>query len=250
MLQITKLNYRIKNTDILDIQAGTMEPGKFTALMGPNGSGKSTLLKLIAGDLTGSGQILFHHKILADIPRRARARDIAVLPQASDLSFPFKVREVVALGAIPLALPDIEIEQKITENLRITDCLHLEKRAYPQLSGGEKQRVQLARVLLQISTSKNPLLLLDEPTSAQDLGQQHAILSMIRTLCEEKKVTVIAVLHDLNQVLKYCDSCWVINAGKLHDTGDPRTTLTPELIERFWRYSPKKLLAGEQTVLI
>jgi iron complex transport system ATP-binding protein len=122
------------------------------------------------------------------------------------------------------------------------DCLALAKRAYPTLSGGERQRVQLARVLLQLSEAETqPLLLLDEPTSAQDLGHQHAVLSLLRALAKENNYLVLAILHDLNQVLRYSDECLLLQQGAVVASGRPGEVLTPAMVERCWGYLPRRL---------
>jgi iron complex transport system ATP-binding protein len=129
----------------------------------------------------------------------------------------------------------------MTHVMKACDCLHLKDRLYPRLSGGEKQRVQLARVLLQLSQAQQPpLLLLDEPTSAQDLGQQHGLLDLARRLCNEEGYTVIAILHDLNQALRYSDRCTLINNGAIAEHGETEQVLTPCIVEQYWGYRPER----------
>lgn len=106
--------------------------------------------------------------------------------------------------------------------MRATDTWQFADRLYPCLSGGERQRVQLARVLLQLSQAERaPLLLLDEPTSAQDLGQQHQLLNLVKSLCQENDFAVISILHDLNQASRYADKVWLLQQGKLVAQGSP-----------------------------
>ncbi|KKL94397.1 hypothetical protein LCGC14_1865060, partial [marine sediment metagenome] len=123
-----------------------------------------------------------------------------------------------------------------------TDTWHLADRIYTSLSGGERQRVQLARVLLQISSATSPaLLLLDEPTSAQDLGQQHRILQLLRQLCAEKNIIVVTILHDLNLASRYSDKICLLHQGKLFAAGPPADILTPSKVNDVWGYEPEKL---------
>ena len=170
----------------------------------------------------------------------ARARHLAVLPQSSQLSFAFTAEEVVALGATPLVLGWRELQREVRRVMDLAACANLADKAYPRLSGGEKQRVHFARVLLQLSQAvRPPLLMLDEPTSAQDLGQQHAMLDTVRSLCHESGFGVVAVLHDLNHAIRYADRCTVLDAGRIVREGAPAYILTPDCIQSFWGYRPE-----------
>lgn len=242
MLSIPQLTCKAGKKTILSIDALNLSSGQFAAVTGPNGAGKSTLLKAISKDVSSSGKIILHNIALDQWSPLERARHVGVLPQNSQLSFPFSASEVVALGLTPLALSQREATLKVQAEMTRTDCLHLAEKPYPQLSGGEKQRVQLARVLLQLSqATKAPLLMLDEPTSAQDLGQQHALLGLSRELCKEKGYACLAILHDLNQVLHYCDHCYVLSEGKLRQQGKPEECLTPQHIASYWGYKPDRV---------
>ena len=222
----------------------------FFALLGPNGAGKTSLLKAISGDANYTGKAEFHGKALSHWLPLDRARHLGVLPQNSTLNFPFSAAEVVAMGLTPLSLTRQEGNQQIKLKMQQTHCAHLADQPYPSLSGGEKQRVHLARVLLQVSQAEQaPLLLLDEPTSAQDLGQQHQILELIKNLCHQQEYGVLAILHDLNQVLRYCDSCGVMWQGKLDAKGPPEEVLVAETIQRYWQYQPQ-IISGEQHKVI
>lgn len=123
--------------------------------------------------------------------------------------------------------------------IRATDTWQFADRLYPSLSGGERQRVQLARVLLQLSQAERaPLLLLDEPTSAQDLGQQHQLLNLVKSLCPENDFAVISILHDLNQASRYADKVWLLQQGELVAQGSPLQVLQPETVMKIWGYQP------------
>ncbi len=212
--------------------------GEFHALLGCNGAGKSTLLRVIAGEIAFRGRVLLHGQELTEWSPLARARHIAVLPQASQLSFGFTAAEVVGLGATPLSLSRAALRSEVQRLMRLTDCAGLADQAYPGLSGGEKQRVHLARVLLQLSQAEDaPVLLLDEPTSAQDLGQQHAMMDLVRTLCEEQGYAAVAVLHDLNQALRYTQQCSLVDAGRVVEWGKPGAVVTADSVRRYWGYS-------------
>jgi len=221
----------------LELDRWQLRGGCFHALLGCNGAGKSTLLKAIAGDLPHRGRLLLHGTPLAGWSSMERARHLAVLPQVSQLGFAFSAAEVVALGALPLSLGWRERERAVRRVMAMAGCRPLADKSYPRLSGGEKQRVHLARVLLQLSQAERPpVLLLDEPTSAQDLGQQHSILNLARSLAGESGYAVLGVLHDLNQALRYSHHCSLLAAGRLVQEGVPGVVLTPENVEAVWHY--------------
>jgi iron complex transport system ATP-binding protein len=221
----------------LSVQRWQARGGELHALLGRNGAGKSTLLRVIAGEMSFAGSVRLHGRELGDWSPLERARHLAVLPQASQLSFGFSAAEVVRLGATPLTLGWRELGQAVERAMAFTDCAGLARQPYPKLSGGEKQRVHLARVLLQLSQAEQPpLLLLDEPTSAQDLGQQHGLLGSVRELCEQRGMGVVAVLHDLNQSLRYAHCCSLVDGGRLVAEGAPADVLTPATVRRYWGY--------------
>ena len=239
MLSLDAVTVTANDKTLLSVDEVTLAEGTFYGLLGPNGAGKSTLLNVISEELPYSGSLTLYNQPLAAYSPNFRARHRGVMPQQSQLAFPFTAEEVVELGLTPLTLAKRDHHTAVNDHMRSTDCFHLRGRAYPSLSGGERQRVQLARVLLQISQAeKPPLLLLDEPTSAQDLGQQHFLLQMIKRLCREKHYCAIAVLHDLNQAMRYCDTCLLLNQGSIAEQGPPQAILTAENVARHWQYRP------------
>lgn len=256
MLHAQKITVRSATGTLLEQVSADFPAGKITALLGANGAGKSTLLKCLAGDQRYSGTIEFNQRALSELNGIERARCVGVLPQASSLAFPFTAREVVALGATPLSLARAELDARIASIMDQCHCLPLAHQPYPRLSGGEKQRVQLARVLLQISGAAaqahqaSALLLLDEPTSAQDLGQQHHLLAMLRAQAREKHWTVVAVLHDLNQVLRYCEHAVLLDQGHAIAQGDPQQLLTPQAVHSHWHYLPEEASSRYGRVLV
>ncbi|MDP3516994.1 MAG: ATP-binding cassette domain-containing protein [Pseudohongiella sp.] len=221
-------------------------PGELHALLGCNGAGKSTLLRCLGGELSHHGSICLHGRELSLWPSSQRARHLGVLPQSSRLDFAFSAAEVVALGATPLRLSWRHLPSAIRTMMELTDCANLAEQAFPSLSGGEKQRVQLARVLLQLSQAEQaPFLLLDEPTSAQDLHQQHHLLSLVRDLCIRRAYGVVAILHDLNHALRYAHTCSVLHQGQLSCQGQPDNILTPDTVAQHWRYHACSLAYGD-----
>lgn len=241
MLEIQDLIVEAGGRRLLQLERLVLPAGEFVALLGPNGAGKSSLLKSISGEVPCRGRLDFHGCELSRWSTGRRARHLAVLPQASNLTFPFSAREVVEMGLMPLSLSRAEGEEVVRSAMIETDCLHLGSRNFPGLSGGEKQRVHLARVLVQlVQAEEKPLLLLDEPVSAQDLGQQHNILRLAGRLARQRGITVLAVLHDLNQVLRYSMRCLVLANGQLIADGEPEKVLTPCRIEEVWGYRPER----------
>ncbi|WP_417348554.1 heme ABC transporter ATP-binding protein [Ferrimonas sp.] len=239
-LTIQSLSLGIGGQPLLKQIELAIQPGRVTALLGPNGAGKSTLLKGICGDMTpDTGMVSFHGRPMEEWPRIKLARHLGVLPQHNSLTFPFTVRDVVEMGLFPLTADRTLAKHLVDHAQEQVDVAHLGGRRYPTLSGGEKQRVQLARVLTQLSQAEQaPLLLLDEPTSALDLAQQHRVLELARALAHEQGVGVIAVLHDLNQAARYADHLVVLDQGEVRYQGPPQEVLTGERVARVWHYRP------------
>lgn len=244
---ITLLDVKVHQGQFdLQIDHWQTSAGELHALLGCNGAGKSTLLRCLAGELQHGGTVSLHDRDLLHWPSSERARHLGVLPQSSQLSFSFSAAEVVALGATPLKLGWRQLPEAIRAMMELTECAHLASQAFPSLSGGEKQRVQLARVLLQLSQAQqSPFLLLDEPTSAQDLHQQHLLLTLVRDLCTERGYGVVAILHDLNHALRYAHLCSVLHQGQLSCQGHPDIILTPDTVARHWRYHANSLTAAD-----
>lgn len=214
-------------------------PGEVLAILGPNGAGKSTLLNMLSGQMAPTeGQVLLGQKPLGDWKSEERARCLAVLPQASPLSFPFPVLEVVLMGRLPHARQSsaAKDEQAALAALERVEALHLAQRRYTTLSGGEKQRVHLARVLAQLDGGLGDqprVLLLDEPTSALDMAHQHRVLAVARALAAEG-ATVLAVLHDANLAAMYADRILMMKEGRCFATGAPRDVLTCAAIQQVY----------------
>jgi iron complex transport system ATP-binding protein len=212
----------------------TLQPGAVLGLAGPNGAGKSSLLQLIAGDVRiSTGQLTFDGRSLAQWSLQDRAQYMAVLPQMSLLNFPYTVDEVVMLGRIPHSSGHQTDREVVEQALRLTDTLHLRHRLYTQLSVGEKQRTQLARVFAQVCGEKSltgKLLLLDEPTSALDLAHQQQVLLAIRQLARAG-CSVVLVIHDLNLAASVADQILVLDKGQQAALGTPDQVFTQALFK-------------------
>ena len=227
---------------IVDEVSMLVRPGEVLALMGDNGAGKSTLLKVMAGDITPDrGDVLLGDRALATWSPLAQARRRAVLPQETTLAFGFTALEIVLLGRSPYSggHPGAKDRAIARDALTRTDALHLAARIYPTLSGGERARVMLARVIAQImgDANDNPAddepdraqpraLLLDEPSAMLDIAHQHAAFKVIRDLATRERVAVIAVLHDPNLAALYADRVALMKRGRLLACGRTDETMT------------------------
>lgn len=212
-----------------------LQAGEILAVIGPNGAGKSTMLKAIAGDLAYHGEIQIG---AAAASSKLRARQVAVLPQLSLLNFPFRVFEVVNLARIPHQTGREHDQQIVRSALKLMDIAYLEDRLYPELSGGEKQRVQLARVLAQIwnaddAPSGTRLLLLDEPTAALDLGHQQQLMQAIQVFAKSG-VAVLMVLHDINLAAQYADKLLALLCSQQLAYGTVEEVITEQIVHRLF----------------
>ena len=231
MLVAADLGYDIGGATILDGVTVEARPGELLAVIGPNGAGKSTLLKLLTGDLSPSrGRVAMAGRPLADWKKRDAARRRAVVTQSSSLSFPFRVFEVALLGRAPHAghTSAAEDARIVAAALRRVDASHLADRIFPTLSGGEQQRIMLARALAQIWAEEGDVaddryLLLDEPTSNLDIAHQHGTLATARRIAEAGG-TVVAVLHDFNLAALYADRIAILSQGRLLWAGRGQVT--------------------------
>jgi len=206
-----------------------IHPGQVTAVLGPNGAGKTSLLRLLSGELASdSGAVTLSGRPLAEWGHAERARSLAVLPQQSLLDFPFTAEEVVMLGRTPHATGAAMDREIVTRALKAVDLDYLARRDYTRLSGGEKQRVHLARVLAQIWDEERwtpRYLLLDEPTASFDLAHQRMTLDIVRDLAAQG-VGVLMVLHDLNLAARCADQMVLMRCGTIAFSGDPEDVLT------------------------
>lgn len=235
-IELEQISVSLAKRKILSNVNLSLHRGEFTALLGPNGTGKSTLLKAITNEVTHSGSVKIYGQHRDYWANQDLARHLGVLPQSSSLSFNFTAQEVVELGAIGLTATNDEIKRLTIHNMRQTDVDHLANRNYPTLSGGEKQRVHLARVLTQLEQSQdNTIILLDEPTSALDLHHQHTTLSLAKSLAD-KGATVVAVLHDLNLAAQYADRMVILNQGSIAVDAIPTIALQPDIIEDVYQH--------------
>ncbi|NUU24122.1 MAG: ABC transporter ATP-binding protein [Streptomycetaceae bacterium] len=229
-LRIADLDVSRDKCQVLYGIGAEVRDGGWLAVIGPNGAGKSTLLKAVAGLLPYAGDVTAGGVRLRDLPRRALARTIAYTPQNPVVPRQMSVREYVLLGRTPylgyLAVPgraDREIADGVIERL---DLASFAGREVGRLSGGERQRVVLARAL----TQQAPVLLLDEPTTALDLGHQQQVLELVDRLRRDDGLTVVTTLHDLGVAAQYAERMLLLVNGRAVATGSAAEVLTPQSI--------------------
>ena len=211
-------------------------PGSFLGIIGPNAAGKSTLLKIIDATLKPTkGVVYFKGEDLARVSRRDLARQMAVVPQETEVSFPFSVMEVVMMGRHPHlgrlqreSEHDYQIARSAMEK---ANCWHLKDRSILELSGGERQRVILARALAQ----EPSIILLDEPVAHLDLSAQLEVLTLLQEMNKKHGITVIAVLHDLNLAAQFSEQLIMLHQGKIFAAGLPEKVLTAENIRKVYQ---------------
>ncbi|MFC3234426.1 heme ABC transporter ATP-binding protein [Streptomyces nitrosporeus] len=227
------LTLRLGRRPVLDAVDLTAHAGEVVALVGPNGAGKSTLLAALAADLPpDSGAVRIDGRPAAAWTPAELALRRAVLPQSATLSFPFPVEDVVRMGRAPWAGTPLEGEDDtaVAAAMAATEVTRFAGRPFSALSGGERARVALARVLAQ----RAPLLLLDEPTAALDLRHQELVLRV----CRERAAAgdaVVVVLHDLGLAAAYADRAVVLRDGRVAADGPPAGVFTGELLGEVYR---------------
>lgn len=236
MLQAENIQTAYGNKPVLKGINLRLSPGKIVSVIGPNGSGKSTLLRALSGVLPlQAGRIWVQNRDLNQLSPIERARHIAVVPQAINLPPAFTAFETVLLGRTPYlnwfgsaSQRDLAAVEQAMQRTHILDLAH---RAVGELSGGEQQRVMLARALAQSA----PILMLDEPTAHLDLQYQISLLELIRCLAREENLAVLIILHDLNLASRYADEVAVLVNGRLLAEGSPHDVLTPGLLSQVYQ---------------
>ena len=227
-------------------------PGEVLGVLGANGAGKSTLLATLAGEIAAAGGTArLEGRALAEWSAPALARRRAVLPQAPALAFDLGVREVVRMGAYPFPeLAPSALTELAGHALGLTDADHLTGRRYGQLSGGEQQRVQFARVVVQLlacrAEGEYRALLLDEPTASLDPRHQIAVLRAVAQLTRAHGVAALVVLHDVNLAAAWCDRIALLGDGRLVGLDTPRRVLTEAHLHAVYGLAARVLDHPEQ----
>ena len=234
-IKVHNLGHAFSGNVVLEGLSFDVPAQSFFTIIGPNGSGKTTLLKLLAGLLQrkkGGIDVLGHP--IESYSSRKLARQVAYVPQHVPVEFPFSASQVVLMGRAPHlgwlgfeGREDIDLARRA---MRITRVEHLAHRRLDQLSGGEQQRVFIARAICQ----KPAIILLDEPTAALDPAHQVRVMDLMEQLKEEEKLTVVMVSHDLNLAAMFADQILLLNQGRLARCGPPREVLDYALLEKVY----------------
>lgn len=231
-LEINNLEFGYGNSLVLKGISFDVKDGEFLSIIGPNGSGKSTLLKTLNKlyDIK-NGSILIQGKDIQSYKSREMAKKVALVPQDTSLDYDFTVEEVVMMGRHPykgrFEIEDGEDLSIVYEAMEMTNTLKLKDRIITEISGGERQRVFIAKALAQ----KPSIILLDEPTSHLDINHQMDILNLLKTLNEERGMTIVLVIHDINLAARYSDEIILLNQGVIQGKGKPEDVITTENVE-------------------
>ncbi|HEX6630951.1 MAG TPA: heme ABC transporter ATP-binding protein [Gemmatimonadaceae bacterium] len=241
--------YVVGGTSILHDVSVRFARGRFNVVLGPNGAGKSTLLKIATGLLTPTaGAVFYDGRPVDGLDPDALARRRGVLSQHVEMAFPLPVEDVVLMGRYPhyARVPTARDREIVREALAVVGMTARRAQPYPTLSGGERQKVQLARVLAQTWNAReaggHALLFLDEPTTSLDVHYQLHLLDVARDLLRHDH-TVIAILHDLNVALEYGDRFVVLADGRVACEARSAADVTGDLLERVFRVRARPVSA-------
>ncbi len=250
MLGLASVSVTIEDTTVLRAIDLHVQKGEWVSVIGPNGAGKSTLLRAVTGAVPHRGAITVAGHELEERSRKERAREIAWVAQAPTIPVGMRVLDLVLLGRTPHLPPlgatsahDLEI---VGELLRDLDLEELADRYVDSLSGGERQRVLIARALAQQAR----ILLLDEPTTALDLGHQQEVLGLLESLRRARGLTVVTTMHDLTLAAQYADRLVVLAEGAIVDEGTAREVLTAEQIRRYWSAEVEVMVRADGRIVV
>lgn len=248
-ITVHDLRFSYKTHDVLKGLSLQIVPGALVCLVGPNGSGKSTLLRCMDRILRPShGDVIVDGTNIKKLRPRELARKICYVPQNCSQNFPLNVFEVVMMGRRPhLHFKVSEADRRVIRQVLLMLGLGgFERRYFDELSGGEKQKVLLARALAQ----EAPIMLLDEPTSNLDMHYQLEVLELLHNLKQTKRLTIIIAIHDLNMAARFADSLIMLNQGRIIAQGPPSRVLTNENIEQAYKIKARINSNGKGEVQI
>lgn len=230
-IDIDSVGVKLSNKRIVDCASIHVDEGEFVGLIGPNGSGKSTLLKSVYRTLKhDQGEITLGGVPEGEISLRENAKRLSVVAQHNYYNFDFLIEEVVQMGRTPhkdpMEMDNKEDEAIVDDALRLVNMHHMKGRKFSSLSGGEQQRVILARALAQ----QTPCIVLDEPTNHLDIQYQLEVLDIVKSI----GCTALCALHDLNLAAQFCDRIYILKDGRIVGEGRPEDVLTEEMIENVY----------------
>jgi iron complex transport system ATP-binding protein len=251
-IQTNNLGFGYNRQRVLDGVQLSVERGEMVGILGPNGSGKTTLLKILAAVLTAEGDIKLNGRDIRTYRRPELSKFLAAVPQESQVAFPYTVAEIVLMARASRhncfafeGAHDLEVARK---NMELTETASLADRYLHELSGGEKQRVMIARAL----TQEPEILLMDEPAAFLDLKHQLHTLALMRRLNREQGLTIVAAFHDLNLAAAFFPRLVILRQGKIYRDGSPQQILTEETIHQVYgvRVKVRREPAGETPEVI
>ena len=247
MLTLTQVSFKYQDTWLLKQTSFSLMPHTLTVIVGPNGAGKTTLLRLLAGIWTPTnGHVFFKGKNLQQYRRRELAQQIAFVPQQTAINYAFTVRELVMMGRYAHLnhwQPEKSRDNQCVEKaMQQADILHLANRSVVTLSGGEQQRVVIARSL----ASEADMILLDEPVSNLDIAHTLDMLQLCQQLVTTGK-TLVLVLHDLNLALRYAEQMIVMDKGRIVGIGIPEEVLTDSLLAEVFQVKAERIVSASGT---
>ena len=250
MIALDRVEVRLGGRAVVAGVTLEVRRGGWTTLIGPNGAGKTTLLRAVAGLAAYRGSIAVGGAEVRTLSVRGRARAVATVPQAPLLPPDMTVAEYVLLGRTahlgPLGRAGAADGRAAAGALAALDLDALAGRRLGALSGGERQRAVLARAVAQAA----PVLLLDEPTTALDVGRQQEVLELVGRLRAERGLTVLGAMHDLTLAGQYADRVALLDGGRLIASGAPSAVLTEELIERHYRARVRVMRLGDAPAVV
>jgi iron complex transport system ATP-binding protein len=250
LLTAQDLDVTLTGRAVLQGVSLSLAPGHLVALVGPNGAGKTTLLRALAGLIPSEGTIHVGGDALSSLPLRERARRFAYLPQGHVVHWPLPARDIVALGRYPHGATDPgrltpADAEAVLRAMQATDVVEFSERRVTELSGGERSRVALARVL----AVEAPVILADEPTASLDPRHQFDVMKSLRASAD-KGVLVIVVTHDLGLAARFADTVLVLSDGRLVSQGAPAEALSEKVMGEVFRISAYRAEYQREAVIV
>ena len=233
-IQTRELSFAYKDRAVLHAVSLSVEKGEMIGILGPNGSGKTTFLKILSAVLRGNGEVNLNGKAIETYGRRELSKLFAVVQQEARVNFPYTAAEIVLMGRAsyhsPFALEGKRDFEVARASMDLTDSLSFSDRYLHELSGGEKQRMMIARALAQ----QPEILLLDEPSAFLDLKHQIQVFELLHRLNRERGMTIVAALHDLNLAALFFPRLLMLREGKIYRDGSPNAVLTEKTIDEVY----------------
>lgn len=243
MIKVESLNYKYNNKNTLEDINFHINSGEFVSIIGPNGAGKSTLLKCLCKLLDYKGKILVNNIDISKSSKRDLAKKIAYVQQEHSSVFDFSVEEVIEMGFY--AKKDKK-DMNIEEIMKVTETDILRNKSIFSLSGGEKQRVYIARALAQDAT----VLLLDEPIANLDMKHQRSLMKLCSNLAKEKNYTVVCVLHDINLASRYSDKILILKEGKIVSFDKTENIVEKNLLEEVYEVEVEVISHNKNKIIL